>query len=272
MELKIFSANASGNVTLFVTTPVERIKYGAFAQRLLNDPELNGEQVAYIVPDSNPSWDGKFEMCGLEFCCNATRSFGLYLALSQRKQNNLAANEFSVKVHASGMREIMTVSGNLKTRWVSVLLPPPLSIARRTILIQRQSIQCTMVEMDGIGHVVLMDLEFDDSLADSIHEIFQKESDPVAMGVLFYNSIDKSMIPVVYVREVETKFLEGSCGSGTAALACALSYEKPDGRYRYDTKQPQGELSSEAIIKDGRVTSVTVDGIIDIEPIKTVVI
>lgn len=272
MDLQIFSADASGNITLFVATPVERNQYRSIALQLLNNPGLNGEQVAFIVPGSNTSWDGGFEMCGLEFCCNATRSFGLYLATLQKERQPRLNDDFTVKVNASGVKEIMTVSGNVKTKRVWVPLPPPLSVTPREMSVGTESIGCVQVELDGITHIVLNDIDFDDHLADLIHEILVKESNPPALGVLFYQSVKKSMIPLVYVRDVDSRFLEGSCGSGTAALACALSYQNPDGRYRYETKQPQGALSSETTIKDGRIASVTVDGIVDIGPVKTVVI
>ncbi len=270
MKLELFSANASGNVTLFVTSPVSRKEYGLYAQKLLANPSLGGEQVAYIIQESNPRWDGKFEMCGMEFCCNATRSFGLKLALEEEKNQGHRTMPSVLRICASGMDQILTVAANTKTMETSVLLPPPLSLSKKSIKLGSNFINATVVELEGIMHVVLMDIPYDNTIVDVIRHIVMKDYNPMAVGVLFYNQISQSMFPAVYVRDVDTTYLEGSCGSGTAALAAALSYEKTDGTHYYSFQQPVGSLSSSVVKKDGHLVSVSVEGPIILSPSITV--
>ena len=106
--LDYFIADPAGNTTILVVSPVNRTDYQRIAQLLLeHHPEA--EQVGYIIsPQSclEPAPDAgeynevqkkaqeaaaaaakaglpRMEMCGLEFCGNASRAFGYYAALQQ---------------------------------------------------------------------------------------------------------------------------------------------------------------------------------------------
>ena len=88
-NLDVVIADPAGNITIMVLTPVDRKDYAQVAQQLLKDKTLNGEQVAFMLPDSdrkqttnhNDSLSDNdlsagypaMEMCGLEFCGNASR-------------------------------------------------------------------------------------------------------------------------------------------------------------------------------------------------------
>ena len=106
--LDYFIADPAGNTTILVVSPVNRTDYQKIAQLLLeHHPEA--EQVGYIVSPQTclePAPDvgdyneeqkkaqeaaaaaakaglPRMEMCGLEFCGNASRAFGYYAALQQ---------------------------------------------------------------------------------------------------------------------------------------------------------------------------------------------
>jgi diaminopimelate epimerase len=68
------------------------------------------------------------------------------------------------------------------------------------------------------------------------------------------------MTPVVYVRDVNTVYHEGSCGSGTVALAVSLSKATKYGDSFYNIKQPSGSIESIVHMDDGKPTSVTIGG------------
>ena len=82
MKLTFQRIDPAGNITLLVMTPVPREDYQTIAAKLLAIPELDAEQVGFLVP---PRQDGiiRLEMMGGEFCGNALRSAGLYYAASQ---------------------------------------------------------------------------------------------------------------------------------------------------------------------------------------------
>ena len=82
-NLDIIIADSSGNITIMVLTPVERNEYKNVAQQLLDMEELGGEQVAFVLSapadtDAGQPIVPSMEMCGLEFCGNASRAFAFY--------------------------------------------------------------------------------------------------------------------------------------------------------------------------------------------------
>ena len=80
-KVKIIVANPAGNITIFVKDHFEREMYPKVAGQLLAMDDLKAEQGAFIL--DTPSCgraEGKMEMCGLEFCGNGSRSFGLIKA------------------------------------------------------------------------------------------------------------------------------------------------------------------------------------------------
>ena len=75
MRIKVRVADPAGNITIFVTTPVEREKYPFIARQLLAREDLKGEQVGFIERKARGGF--RMEMMGGEFCGNASRSFGV---------------------------------------------------------------------------------------------------------------------------------------------------------------------------------------------------
>ena len=74
LRIKVRVADPAGNITIFVTTPVEREKYPAVARQLLARKDLKGEQVGFIEKKARGGF--RMEMMGREFCGNASRGFG----------------------------------------------------------------------------------------------------------------------------------------------------------------------------------------------------
>jgi len=77
----VIIANPAGNITAFVLdNNIEKKDYIYVANKLMEIAELEIEQVGFV---KEPKLGGelRLEMMGGEFCGNATRSFGLYLAM-----------------------------------------------------------------------------------------------------------------------------------------------------------------------------------------------
>ena len=85
MEVKLRVADPAGNITIFVTSPVERNLYAKVANELLAIKEFRGEQVGFIERHEDGS--SHMEMMGGEFCGNATRSFGYLLGKEQESKD-----------------------------------------------------------------------------------------------------------------------------------------------------------------------------------------
>ena len=107
------------------------------------------------------------------------------------------------------------------------------------------------------------------------------------MGVMFWNTKEDFLTPVVYVRDVDTTYYEGSCGSGSTACCIAFGLEAGEGNHFYNFRQPAGTIEASCVISkvdsrnesavlpnsliygDLRVESVFIEGEVSLsEPVK----
>ncbi|MBQ9016389.1 MAG: hypothetical protein IJ109_09795 [Firmicutes bacterium] len=294
-------SDPEGNTTILVLSQTERRDYPQVAKLLLaKHPQA--EQVGFIKTDAggNPV---SMEMCGLEFCGNATRSFGFYRSML----SDPPARELDLKV--SGCDHPLKgwidppkpgekdEEGYLCGR-VRVEMPVPTDIETVRIPVSEEfgslaeqltggCLEGRIVHMDGISHLVIPGVS--DSMIrqegqERIGELFcfirdyiyeTNERDMPAFGVMFVDEAADRMNPIVYVRDVDTIYFEGSCASGSAAAACAAAAEDiAAGRkgkplagqrpracmYSYRFRQPAGTLSSEVTADSGAITGLQLYG------------
>lgn len=274
-KLDIQIADPSGNITIFVRTPVERRHYQQVAGQLLADEDYGAEQVAFILSNSDssqnpssgvsdcapgiagdPDVDGRMEMCGLEFCGNASRAFGLMLASEAGETGHVTK-----RIRVSGCDAPLTVVLDMETSRAKIRMPDPLSCE-----VQGDR---TVVDLGGILHIIVEAPETEGGSEEQQAEMertfgkirsdIYRTMDPPALGVMFWDSAEKKLTPVVYVKDVETVYFEGSCGSGTTACAAAFSMGKPDGTYSWSIPQPAGIIDVTAEVKDGRAQAIYID-------------
>ncbi len=257
----IVVADPEGNITIFVLTKTPRSDYSRVAGKLLAIQEYKGEQVCFVLDDD------RAEMCGFEFCGNASRSFGLLKAKKQGIQEKTC-----VTVHMSGATDPLDVYVEPETNYTRINMPIPALIEPLNLLEDAGVESAVRLDFDGITHIVLFDITADQGIFEKIKTAIQKKYDPPAIGVMFYDTRTDEMTPVVYVRDVDTTYFEGSCGSGTTAAAIALTarQEKPDGTYSYKIAQPAGTIASTVIIKEGRIEAVTIEGTVILSPVLSV--
>ncbi len=257
-NIDIIVANPSGNITIFVKTPVPRSEYQTVASQLLAMEELGGEQVAFILPNPQiEGIDGCMEMCGLEFCGNASRSFGLVLAQEAGDSGTAAKT-----VQVSGCEEPLTVELDMDMNSAKIRMPNPVSCEKKQ--------ECTIVDFGGILHIIVEDLPPSKEVFDLLKDRVYDQLNPPAMGVMFWDTAEKKLTPVVYVKEVDTTYFEGSCGSGTTAMAAAFSMGREDGTHSWSIPQPEGTIDATAVVKDGRAVEIYIDSPVDVKPLQTV--
>ena len=75
------------------------------------------------------------------------------------------------------------------------------------------------------------------------------------------------MTPVVYVKDVDTTYFEGSCASGTVAAAYALATTLEDGTHQLNLQQPGGTLCTTTIKKENRIEKISLSGIITLSDV-----
>lgn len=272
-KINIIVADPAGNITIFVKDRFGRESYQNVAGQLLAMEELKGEQVAFMqdVPECGRA-EGKMEMCGLEFCGNASRSYGLIRA------HELGIDgEGKVFIDVSGCNEILTVDVNTQTGFTKVKMPLPVSMTEidlnrlpigdvavnpmAELLLRRAA----LVNLGGIVHVVVNDIQPKPETFELIKDMVMEMYNPPAMGVMFCDSRENRMVPVVYVRDVDTTYFEGSCGSGTTACAAAFAKVLGDGIHNFSFPQPAGTIDSTVEIYKGKFQAITIEGIVELK-------
>lgn len=250
-SIQIIVADPAGNKTIFVLTPVPREFYQPIASYLLSLKEYDAEQIAFVLPDE-PGLQGRMEMCGLEFCGNASRTF----ALIQAKKLGLSG-QHTLRVQVSGCEAPLDVEVNVETNYTKIRMPIPLSIASWNNDI--------LVDLGGILHLVTMDKDPDPAVFETLKEQLIQEYDPPALGVVFFQPGNRVLTPVVYVADVRTTYFEGSCASGTVAVIAALTHASPPGDYSYTIRQPLGELTASIKKENGHIDSIFIEGPVSME-------
>lgn len=270
-RIKITVANPAGNITIFVHDKFERAEYAKVAEQLLGMEEYAAEQVAFVLdaPECGRA-EGKMEMCGLEFCGNATRTFGLLLARELG-----ISGEGKVFVDVSGSDEILTVEVNTDTGYTRVKMPAYLAVRTTDMqsIFAEKGKSVTAVDFGGIIHFILKDITASAENFEKIKQFVYADSNPPAFGAMFYDTATGKLTPVVYVKDVDSTYFEGSCASGTASCAIAFGSEKPDGDYRFSFPQPAGTIDASVEVRNGRVQTAYIEGSVEIdEPIEVEVV
>ncbi len=260
-NIRIQVSDASGNITIFVLDWFPRKQYQQIATQLLDMKELGGEQVAFITGENS------MEMCGLEFCGNASRSFGLMLA----KEQGLTETG-KVLINVSGCSETLGVDVDTSNNYTRIKMPPPHTVSVLTDTPVDVLNGSMLVDMDGIMHVVLTNVEATPETFDIIKDYINSVYQPPAMGAMFFDSEKNTLTPVVYVRDVDTTYFEGSCGSGSTAVAAAFSHEEKNGIFQFQLKQPAGTIISTIEKAHGEIRAVYIQGPVLLSEIKEVVI
>lgn len=284
-SIKITVANPAGNKTIFVHDKFEREDYAKVAEQLLAMEEFAAEQVAFILdaPECGRA-EGKMEMCGLEFCGNATRTFGLMVA----KEMGISGAG-KVFVDVSGVDEILTVEVDTDTNYTKVKMPAYIDIkrfdlsgvfdadgsvgsagaaaasARDTTAAGGALKDVKAVDFGGILHLIIPDIPANLENFEHVKKFLYDRFNPPAMGAMFYDTKNETLAPVVYVKDVDSTYFEGSCASGTAACAIAFGLEKPDGGYTFTFPQPAGTINASVEVRGGKVQNVYIEGPVEID-------
>lgn len=243
--------NPAGNITCLVTTKVPREFYLDVANRLLSLPGEDFEQVGFIIDETT------MEMAGQEFCGNASRSFGLWAA----REKGIKGKS-NIMVNVSGLKKPFEVFIDTKTNFTCASMPLP----RESESISEGMImgcpKVMRVDLAGIMHFVVLDVPYSDHIFSSIKDYGMAHFNPAALGVMFVDSKNYTMVPIVYVKEVNTIYNEGSCGSGTVAAIIALEEKCAQGGNIFKCKllQPRGEICATLYKCENTIKEITIEG------------
>ena len=254
--MKILVADPAKNITVFVLDPVNDFsERTALARAILADSRLGAEQVGFVIhPEAHISnsalW--RLEMMGGEFCGNAARCFGLYVA----RMHGLKGKA-EIFVSVSGVNEPLQVELDVERGWAKAEMPAPLVLEN----LDYEGRPLTLLAFEGITHIIAPDLESRSETFYAIKSLVERKfSLPDALGVMFYDTASRFMVPIVYVLSTDTLIFESSCGSGSAALGAWLSRELQDGISLYAIAQPGGVIETEVTKKAGELAGITIGG------------
>ena len=240
----ILRADPAGNITVFVLDDVPLDERPQVAKAIMKKAWLRCEQVGFICPPQQGG-DGRMEMAGGEFCGNATRAYGAWLAKQQQRYGR-----FSVEV--SGCDHPVSVWVDHDT--AEAEMPLPLYIQPKTV----NGLQCTLVHLGGIAHLVaeyiLPDLSFFEAAEPYLASIGSLD----AYGVIFLSG--DRLTPLVKVPATGALIWEGSCGSGTVAAAIVQSSIVTNGVFSASYCQPDGDITARITRENGKPVSATIGG------------
>ncbi|MDR1587829.1 MAG: hypothetical protein LBS57_10270 [Treponema sp.] len=287
MNSEIVVADPAGNITVFVLGPAEnREERAAIAKALLADTSLGAEQAGFVIPPKpsaggeaetgnagGPAGSGglwRLEMMGGEFCGNAARSFGLFVA----RETGLRGKR-RVTIGISGAAAPLSVW--VDTEAGSAAAEMPLPIAEETLEYKGRSLPVYVFE--GITHVIAEGFEADGSIVRDLLRLYTEKTGrgwlvspttgsamalghegPAAFGVMFYDAACCFMKPAVYVSAVGSLVFESSCGSGSAALGVRLARDARDAEETFAINQPGGVIEATVVKREGKIRQITIGG------------
>lgn len=260
-EIDYVRANPAGNVTALVLSEIpgtQRVKVGRHLMDVV-DPTI--EQVGFIE-DSGGETLPHLHMMGGEFCGNAARSFGLYLAKAHGKHGQTVE-----RVRVSGAKEALDVFVDVDASRARLSLTPAREI--REFDVEGKHL---LVELEGIHHLIVTDRKEDRAFVDRALSELMHDKKSEAYGVLFLDLKKCEMTPYVYVVAAQTLYREGSCGSGSFAVASAYRKALDLDAHVVRLAQPAGVIEL-SVTQDARGESVpSIGGVVEMREIQHVVL
>ena len=253
-KMLIQMADPAGNKTAFVLNGARREEYRAIAKYILEKTDTGAEQVAFVKSADS------IDMSGMEFCGNAARAFALMTAKGLINGKKAEEETTAVPVTVSGRDHPVVCVVNTEHDYTKIVMPLPKRIRELKSCSFKDAEGCTVIVLDGITHLIAEDIDYTEENFEAIKEALIEQFDSPAVGVMYLSKDTLEMTPVVHVSEVGSTYIEGSCGSGTTAAAVYLAQGKPDGEYFFDIKQPAGTIRATAVVKDGELSSVYLEG------------
>jgi diaminopimelate epimerase len=282
MRLRFAKLNPAGNTTILVLDPVHESIQAKVAADLMNPAVLGGEQVGFATLMTGGPVAASMRMMGGEFCGNAARSLGAYLAsirhpaMKVMKDNS---NLLQGLIEVQGLEEPVLIEAELDgeelPHWASCAFPgvpevefyfvealswtatgldrnirvlpcfSPKDVLESwlgEVPLKLRPTVVALVRLEGITHIVV-----------DARDYRREESVLLELGDalgledeacigLIFRHGFDEIVPLVYVAATDTFVWESSCASGCAAVA--LAYATALGEQgSYDFRQSGGTLS-----------------------------
>lgn len=220
---------------------------------VIMERHANIEQVGFI---SNANKE--LQMAGGEFCGNATRSAAY---------NFLNGTNGSIKILVNSKDVINAGVDNSQNAWCEI----PLCKDKNVVTKEGDGIY--IVKIKGITLVVFQDfivkkyIDTNYDLKEKAMQIIKKYKleNNSAVGVIFCENEDKviRITPVVWVKNINTLFVETACGSGSIAVCIVEAFLKKQSVV-IDIEQPSGLIiTSKVSYEKGKFSKAIISGNIE---------
>lgn len=239
MEIQFVKINPCENMTILVTTPIERALQPSIAEKLMAYGSVNAEQVGFLEPASMENARLRLQMMGGEFCGNATMSLAAYLAHTDDIQDSA-----SYPLEISGSNDVLVcdIRKNGSAFDASVAMPTPEKIETVSL---RDGSSYPAVFFPGIAHLIVPQDEISAEAVEAQIADWCAFLNVEALGVILADAKCESICPIVYVRATNSSVRERGCGSGTAAIGAYLAAKRRES-ISVCVNQPGGSITAEA--------------------------
>lgn len=265
MILDFVKMSPAENMTVFVMNKLNRTEYINISNSIMKESSIGCEQVGFIEESSKGI---RLQMMGGEFCGNASRSFAAYMVFSDYPNISQVDGTYFVPLEVSGLDKEIMIEVR-KSPWEnkfysSIFMPLPIRITEEKYFIEESCIKTTRVDFPGITHFIVDQDIVNDPLF--FFNLLKRNMDKEtydAFGIMYYDSKNNFLTPLVYVKDTDSLIWERSCASGTCALGVAMAYPIKEG-FRQNIYQPGGSLEVQVEVEDNKTKSVSLDGLVEI--------
>ena len=268
-ELRFVKMNPSGNTTLLILDHVSRERQPAAAAILATPEYLAVDQVGYLEEPKDAGAKVRLQMMGGEFCGNATRAVAAYLLA----RGDVSGKE-EIMLEVSGSDTLVEARAERRSDrqwWTEAAVPVPQAVRTEEISFGGSTIAAVYVTFPGIDHLVLEGIEPSfEAYAELDRRGFLPRGE-AARGVMFWNRKAGTLTPLVAVGTGEP-IREGSCGSGSVAVAAAMALASGRSVHDMTLRQPLGEILVTAERGRQGITRAVIKGTVDMIATGTVLL
>ncbi len=258
MNINYTKIDPSGNITLIVDSYVPRQEQSQIAAALMAR-DKSAEQVGFLEKPADCNCIARLQMMGGEFCGNASLSAA---AVMLKKAGAPAGLEYNIQLEVSGAPDAVVIKGSMDENMVfsgSAAMPLPESLSEFCFFDGFECYNLPLVRFPGICHAIVRPGLISSVDAERLIGPWCRRLGAEALGLMFFDEPGRSLKPLVYVASTDTSVWEGSCASGTSAVAAHLA--EVDGEHAYVTlRQPRGTLSAEALFGGGCIRALSLHG------------
>lgn len=231
INYKFTTIKPGGNDTCLISGKVDNLIERKRINDLIMSAYPNVEQVGFLE-------NYNLTMAGGEFCGNATRSAAYLL---------LKGDPGEIDLKVSGTDGYL--KAGIRDNGETYAQMPIYNSTEKITPTKRGDISEYLVEMQGISQLICFNCQPIENLSpEDIKKQAKNRIDELSLnklpaaGIIYVKQEDGqySITPIVYVRDIDTLFLETACGSGTTALGLVLAKKKGSSIDKVSVTQPSG--------------------------------